>query len=106
MAFADLQDDMDNAEAFVTHVVRHVIDNCRSDLDFFAGFYDKGLFSKLERLVNEPFARCVQARTDVCGQIMQVTCSVCSARQNTLLHGAGHGHGMQTSSRSMKVCVV
>ncbi|KAG5186527.1 Asparaginyl-tRNA synthetase [Tribonema minus] len=57
MAFADLIDDMDNAEAFVKHVVSHVLQNCRSDLDFFAGFYDKGLFDKLQRLVDQPFAR-------------------------------------------------
>ncbi|CAM9437407.1 unnamed protein product, partial [Phaeothamnion confervicola] len=57
MAFADLQDDMDNAEAFVKSVVSHVLRECREDLEFFAKFYDKRLFERLEQLVGQPFAR-------------------------------------------------
>jgi asparaginyl-tRNA synthetase len=57
IAFADLIDDMDNAESFVKHVVSHVLKNCEPDLQFFAGFYDKQLFERLNRLVDQPFAR-------------------------------------------------
>jgi asparaginyl-tRNA synthetase len=57
MAFADLQDDMDNAEAFVKHVTAHVLQNCEDDLAFFSQFYDKELLGRLERLVIEPFVR-------------------------------------------------
>jgi asparaginyl-tRNA synthetase len=48
---------MDNAESFVKHVVSHVLNNCEPDLQFFAGFYDKQLFERLNRLVDQPFAR-------------------------------------------------
>mmetsp|Transcript_56179 Transcript_56179/g.111540 ORF Transcript_56179/g.111540 Transcript_56179/m.111540 type:complete len:541 (-) Transcript_56179:285-1907(-) len=57
MAFADLNDDMDNAEAYVKHVVRHVMETCPDDLKFFGSFVDKELLGRLELLVNEDFAR-------------------------------------------------
>ena len=57
MAFADLNDDMDNAEAYVKHVVGHVMRTCKSDLDFFTSFVDKELRGRLERLVEDDFAR-------------------------------------------------
>jgi len=57
MAFADLADDMDNAEAYVKHVVRHVMEHCEEDLNFCNEFVDKGLKARLERLVQDDFAR-------------------------------------------------
>lgn len=57
MAFADLQDDMDNAERFVKHVIKHILEHCREDLDFFQKFYDKTLLERLGKVVSEPFAR-------------------------------------------------
>jgi len=57
MAFADLHDAMNNAEAFVKHVVGHVLQNCQTDLNFFQQFFDKNLLSRLEKLVNQPFVR-------------------------------------------------
>jgi len=57
MAFCDLQADMDNAENFVKHVVKHVLDNCASDIEFFAKFQDKGLKERLDVVANRPFAR-------------------------------------------------
>jgi len=57
MAFCDLQGDMDNAEGFVKFVVKHVLDNCKEDLEFFNKFQDKGLLERLEKVVSEPFAR-------------------------------------------------
>lgn len=47
MAFADLQDNMANAEAFVKSVVGHVLDTCGEDLQFFGKFYDKALLDRL-----------------------------------------------------------
>ena len=47
MAFADLDDDMNNAEAFVKSVVGHVLTNCDEDLQFFQKFYDKELLARL-----------------------------------------------------------
>lgn len=57
MAFANLTDDMDNAEAFVKHVVRFAMQKCRADLEFFDRFVEKGLLEKLGVVSEEPFAR-------------------------------------------------
>ena len=58
MAFADLTADMDNAEAFVKYVVRHVLEHCVHDVDFFSSFVDPEVKGRLERLVSEDgFAR-------------------------------------------------
>lgn len=57
MAFADLDAAMDNAEAMLQYVVKQVLEKCQEDLEFFAKFYDKELLDRLERLVEQPFAR-------------------------------------------------
>lgn len=57
MAFADLDEAMKNAEKMLKYVVAHVLDKCQEDLTFFANFYDKNLFLRLEKLVAKPFAR-------------------------------------------------
>ena len=57
MAFADLTADMDNAEAYVKYVVKHVQESCAEDLAFFGSFVDKELLGRLEKLVEQPFAR-------------------------------------------------
>lgn len=57
MAFADLQSAMENAEAMLKFSVKHVLENCQEDLQFFANFYDKKLLDRLYKLVEKPFAR-------------------------------------------------
>ena len=57
MAFADLQDDMDNAEAFVKFAVAQALEHCPDDLEFFDQFYEKGLLDKLKGLLEGPFGR-------------------------------------------------
>jgi asparaginyl-tRNA synthetase len=57
MAFADLQSIMENAEQMLKYVVRHVLEECHEDLSFFNSFYDKELLSRLNKLVDAPFAR-------------------------------------------------
>mmetsp|Transcript_3966 Transcript_3966/g.10798 ORF Transcript_3966/g.10798 Transcript_3966/m.10798 type:complete len:555 (-) Transcript_3966:3330-4994(-) len=57
MAFADLTSAMSNAEQMLKFVVKHVLENCEEDMQFFAKFYDKGLKERLEKLVSQPFAR-------------------------------------------------
>ena len=57
MAFADLTADMDNAEAYVKYVVKHVQESCAEDMAFFGSFVDKELLGRLEKLVEQPFAR-------------------------------------------------
>lgn len=57
MAFADLHDDMNNAEQLVKYLVSHVIQKCSADLAFFDRFIQKGLLQKLNTVVEKPFAR-------------------------------------------------
>jgi len=47
MAFADLRDNMANAEAYVKAIVGHVLKECGEDLAFFEKFYDKTLVGRL-----------------------------------------------------------
>lgn len=57
MAFATLDDDMANAEAFVKHVVSSAVERCAADLEFFDKFVEKGLLAKLKNVIEEPFGR-------------------------------------------------
>jgi len=57
MAFADLQDDMDNAEKFVKFAVAKALQECGEDLEFFEQFYEKGLLAKLNNMVSGDFGR-------------------------------------------------
>lgn len=57
MAFATLDDDMSNAEAYIKHVVAAAMERCAADLEFFDKFVEKGLLAKLKNVVEEPFAR-------------------------------------------------
>ena len=57
MAFADLYDYMDNAEAMIKYVIRYVLETCPNDIDFFNQFVDKGLKERLTNLVNSEFVR-------------------------------------------------
>jgi len=57
MAFADLNDYMDNAEAMIKYVIGYVMENCPQDIDFFNQFVDKGLKERLTNLVNSEFVR-------------------------------------------------
>jgi asparaginyl-tRNA synthetase len=57
MAFANLADDMDLAEAFLKHLVEHVLTACRDDLELFAKFVDTTILANLETFLDKPFAR-------------------------------------------------
>ena len=57
MAFADMNDAMCNAEAFIKHVVQHATVSCTEDMDFFEKFYDKNIRSRVHALLSKPFAR-------------------------------------------------
>ena len=57
MAFADLNDYMDNAEAMIKYVIGYVMETCPHDIDFFNQFVDKGLKERLTNLVNSEFVR-------------------------------------------------
>lgn len=57
VAFADLNDNMDLAEEFLKSLVEHLRSHCSEDLDLFARFVDKQLYSMLDALVAQRFER-------------------------------------------------
>jgi asparaginyl-tRNA synthetase len=58
IAFADLADDMDLAEAMIKYIVRYLLENASSELEFFNSFVDKTLLDRLYALIENDFARC------------------------------------------------
>ena len=57
IAFADLEDDMQLAEAMTKYVIGYVLDNCKQELEFFNKFVDNGLIERLTNVVSNDFAR-------------------------------------------------
>ena len=57
MAFADLEDDMDTAEAMVKFIINRVLERCPQDMAFFNSFVDKGLLDRLHNVVSNEFGR-------------------------------------------------
>lgn len=59
MAFYELTDNMDLAEAFLKRIISDALKFCMEDLKFFAEKLDnnKELFTKLENVLNNPFKR-------------------------------------------------
>ena len=57
MAFADLGDYMDTAEAMIKFIIKTVLEKCPSEIDFFNSFVDKGLKERLEHVANSDFGR-------------------------------------------------
>lgn len=57
MAFADLNDNMDCAEAYLKFIFKHVLDHCQEDMDFFNKHVATGLIERLEHVINTPFER-------------------------------------------------
>ena len=55
LAFADLKDDRDLAEAFVKHLLEHLFKHCARDLQFFDERVEKGLRAKLEAVAKAEF---------------------------------------------------
>lgn len=57
MAFADLNDYMDTAEAMIKYIIRTVMKKCPDEMEFFSSFVDKGLKERLEGVAGADFAR-------------------------------------------------
>ena len=57
IAFADLQDNMELAEAMVKHIINYVLENAPEEMAFFNNFIDKGLLDRLDNIVNSDFGR-------------------------------------------------
>jgi asparaginyl-tRNA synthetase len=57
MAFYDLTQNIDLAEAFIKDIITYILDHCPSDIELFARFVDKSLLSTLEGIVSHKFVR-------------------------------------------------
>ena len=57
MAFADLGDYMDNAEAMIKYVINRVMERCPQEMEFFNSFVDKGLLERLNHVASSDFGR-------------------------------------------------
>ena len=57
IAFADLEDDMNLAEAMLKYVINYVLENAPEEMNFFNSFVDKGLLERLHNVVSNEFAR-------------------------------------------------
>lgn len=57
IAFADLNDDADLAEAFLKYICKAVLDERPDDMEFFNKFVSKGIIERVEKLVASEFTR-------------------------------------------------
>lgn len=57
IAFADLTANMELGEAMIKYVIRYVMEQCPEEMEFFSQFIEKGLFDKLNNVLNNDFAR-------------------------------------------------
>ncbi|WOG92871.1 hypothetical protein DCAR_0312148 [Daucus carota subsp. sativus] len=57
IAFADLEDDMRCAEAYVKFMCQWLLDNCLDDMKFMVEKYDKGAIDRLKMVASTDFVR-------------------------------------------------
>ena len=57
IAFADLNDDMELAEAMIKYIIKYVLENAPEEMNFFNSFVDKGLLDRLNHVLNSDFGR-------------------------------------------------
>lgn len=57
IAFADLSANMELGEAMIKYIIRYVMDECPEEMEFFSQFIEKGLFDKLNNVLNSDFGR-------------------------------------------------
>lgn len=55
VAFADLEDNMELAEAMIKYIIKYVLENAPEEMEFFNSFIDKGLIEKLNLIINNEF---------------------------------------------------
>ncbi|GKT07973.1 asparagine--tRNA ligase [Desulforhabdus sp. TSK] len=55
MAFCDLQEDLEVAQALIKNLLQVVLTDCNEDLEFFSRFIEPGLRENLERTLQTPF---------------------------------------------------
>lgn len=57
MAFADINDNMDCAEAYIKYVLKYVLENCAEDMTFFNKYVSEGVVERLQHVIDTPFER-------------------------------------------------
>jgi asparaginyl-tRNA synthetase len=57
VAFADLDNNMELAEAMIKYIINYVIEKAPEEMEFFNSFIDKGLSDRLNTIINNDFAR-------------------------------------------------
>jgi asparaginyl-tRNA synthetase len=57
MAFCDLSGNMDLAEEIVKYLILDVRKHCPEEMELFAKFVDKELFTRLDFVIDRPFQR-------------------------------------------------
>ncbi len=55
IAFADLNDNMKLAEDMIRYIIQYVLDHARPEMDFFNAMIDKGLYERLNYILNSEF---------------------------------------------------
>jgi len=86
MAFCDLKENMNNAEALVKYLTKYALDSCDRDLDLFFRFVDNTLSKTLETIVSEPFAKISYKEAT----------EILKSAQNSFEHTVDFGKDLQT----------
>ncbi len=55
MAFCSLTGDMEVAESFLKYILKHTLDTCGEDMEFFNRFIQKGILENLNHVIETPF---------------------------------------------------
>ena len=55
IAFADLKDNMQLAWDMIIYIIKHVLNTCKAELNFFNSFVDKGLLERLTALADSEY---------------------------------------------------
>ena len=58
MAFADLDNYLETAEAMLKYVIRYVLEHAPEEMAFFNDFIDKNLLERLQNIIDVDFGRC------------------------------------------------
>jgi asparaginyl-tRNA synthetase len=62
MAFYEIDDNMNLAEDFLKSLIGYALENCKDDLEFLSGMYDKELITRLNFIVSSRFERITYTR--------------------------------------------
>ena len=57
VAFADINDIIEIATDMIKYIIRHLLNNCKAELEFFDARFENGLIAKLQNVADSDFAR-------------------------------------------------